>query len=147
MAIPLPARYICVECGETEVVLGDQAARSPDIRDQAERRRAGHGGGAADRAPPRPGGGVMNRIELNPQRAAELFAIRKTEWSAEEYRALVDRFADQVQMFQIGISNEDIRTVNAAYVELDRIAAQLREMNTGLLHALQAIQQQKESAR
>jgi hypothetical protein len=38
MAIPLPARYVCVECGETEVVLGDDAARSPDIRDQAERR-------------------------------------------------------------------------------------------------------------
>ena len=69
----------------------------------------------------------MNLISLNPERKAELFAIRKTEWSAAEYRALVDRFADQVQMFQIGITNEDIRTVNAAYVELDRIAAQLRE--------------------
>ena len=89
----------------------------------------------------------MNLISLNPERKAELFAIRKTEWSAAEYRALVDRFADQVQMFQIGITNEDIRTVNAAYVELDRIASQLREMNTGLLHALQAIQQEKESAR
>jgi hypothetical protein len=89
----------------------------------------------------------MNAITLTPERTAELFAIRKTKWSAAEYRALVDRFADQVQMFQIGITNEDIRTVNAAYVELDRIAAQLREMNTGLLHALQAIQQEKESAR
>jgi hypothetical protein len=89
----------------------------------------------------------MNVISLSPERKAELFAIRNTEWSAAEYRALVDRFADAVQSFQIGIENEDIRTVNAAYVELDEIAVQLREMNTGLLHALQAIQQQKESAR
>lgn len=86
------------------------------------------------------------RFRVSPQIQAELYAIRKTSWSLEEYRALADRFADAVQSFQIAIENEQFSGIRSAFLTLDEIAKQTAFLNTGLCHAIQQVQQTKDEA-
>jgi hypothetical protein len=85
-------------------------------------------------------------VKIHPAIAVELFAIRKTEWSVAEYRALADRFADAVQSLQIAVANEQFAGIRSAFLTLHEIAGQTAFLNTGLCHAIQAVQQQKDSA-
>lgn len=78
--------------------------------------------------------------DLTKTREAELYAIRKTEWSVEEYRALADRYADAVLAFKIAIENEQFAGVRAAYLSLTDITAKTAEMNIGLWHAIEQAQ-------
>jgi len=74
---------------------------------------------------------------ISYQRAAELFAIRKTAWSVAEYRELAARYADATFSFKLAIENEDLAGIFAAYLELQEIAQQTLKMNDGLQHALE----------
>lgn len=73
---------------------------------------------------------------ITPQRAAELFAIRNTQWSVEEYRALSDRYADAVQALQIAIANEDFVSLRLATLALLEINHQTSGLNLGLRSAV-----------
>jgi hypothetical protein len=69
-------------------------------------------------------------------RQSELWTIRKTSWSAEEYLALVDRYADAVLAFKIAIENKDFAGLQSAYHSLHEITRQTEELNKGVMHAL-----------
>jgi hypothetical protein len=83
---------------------------------------------------------VVAPLPLTPERKAELFAVNKTKWSLEEYRALADRYADAVQVFQAGVANQSIAQIRSAYLSLAEITDQTSKLNDGLMHALQAMQ-------
>lgn len=82
---------------------------------------------------------------ISPRRSAELFAIRNTQWSLPEYRALADRYADAVQAFQIALANEDFAGVRAASLTLHEIANQTAGLNLGIKNAL--VRAEQESSR
>jgi hypothetical protein len=84
---------------------------------------------------------------VTPRRRDELFAIRKTEWSLAEYRALSDRLADAVQAFQIAIANESLSGIRSATATFDEIAEQLRFLTTGLHHAADSVTQPQQEFR
>ncbi|WP_315792338.1 hypothetical protein [Bradyrhizobium sp. SZCCHNRI1002] len=81
-------------------------------------------------------------LPLTQERQAELFALRKTQWSAAEYRALADRYADAVDLFQRGIANNSMAQIRSAYLSLAEIADQTKQLNDGLMHAIQAMQEE-----
>jgi hypothetical protein len=72
-----------------------------------------------------------------PRPWAEAYAVRKTEWSAPEYRALSDRLIDASTKFQIAISNERFAEIVSAYHDFHEITHQLGEMNVGLMRAIE----------
>jgi hypothetical protein len=81
---------------------------------------------------------------LSLKRSAELAAIRNTSWSLVEHRALASSFADEVKLFEIGLTNEDISLVSSAYLQLERIALQMRGLNLGLGSAITKILYERE---
>lgn len=77
---------------------------------------------------------------LSQQRKAELWTIRKLRPTAEEIRALADRYADAAQLLAISINNDDLAGVRSAYLTLDEVATQTDALATGIMHAIDACQ-------
>jgi hypothetical protein len=73
---------------------------------------------------------------IHPSRAAELFAIRNSQWSLEELRALSDRFADAVQALQVARTNEDFAALREAILSLHEICHQAAGLNLGLKNSI-----------
>lgn len=79
---------------------------------------------------------------VSPAIRSELFAIRNTQWSLAEYRALADRYADAAQALQIAIANEDFAALREAALSLHEIAHQTAGLNLGLKNAITKAEQE-----
>jgi hypothetical protein len=80
----------------------------------------------------------MSMPATDLRRSAELWAIQKMRPSIPEYRALVDRFADSVQLMQLASANESFEDFCAAWLSLHDICHQATQLNLGIAHAIEA---------
>lgn len=83
-------------------------------------------------------------IAIDPRRQAELWAIRRTQWSAGEYLELAHRYADAAHRMRIAIENEDFAGLEAACAEFVTIADQTCFLNGGLQKAIAGVSKQDE---
>lgn len=76
---------------------------------------------------------------ITPQRQAELWAIRKTQWSAEEYRLLAQRYVDATARMKLAVENESFVGLRSAYLELSEVCDQTAYLNGGLMNAIESV--------
>lgn len=72
------------------------------------------------------------------RKAAEQFAVRKVSWSCAEYRDLGDGLKDAALSLRTAVNTENFAGVRSAALSLCELEHQLRELNKGLCHAVEA---------
>lgn len=76
---------------------------------------------------------------IDPRRQAELWAIRRTEWSAGEYLELAHRYADTAHRMRIAIENEDFAGLQLVCAEFLKISDQTAFLTDGLQRAVEQV--------
>jgi hypothetical protein len=77
--------------------------------------------------------------EAFTRRAAELWAIERTQWSAAEYEALAIRYSAATTRMQVAISDRNFVALRSAYLDLAEIADQTAFLNDGLHKAIESV--------
>jgi hypothetical protein len=81
-------------------------------------------------------------VQINPTRQLELWAIRKTQWSAGEYLELAHRYADAAHRMRIAVENEDFAGLKKASEDFMTIVDQSAFLNAGLQSAIDGVTKQ-----
>jgi hypothetical protein len=81
----------------------------------------------------------MNLQTITPQRTAELWAIRRTEWSATEYMLLAQRYVDTAKRMKIAVEEENFAGLRSAHLDLTEIVDQTAFLNGGLQKAIESV--------
>lgn len=77
--------------------------------------------------------------EVTEQRKRELWALRKMEWSVQEYRLLAQRYVDVAAKMRLAIEDESYQRLKLAFFEMQELNDQTSFLNGGMQNAIEAV--------
>jgi hypothetical protein len=74
----------------------------------------------------------LSPVHVAPQRAVELWAIERAQYSVGEFESIAGRYGDAARKLRGAVDGKDFAALRSAYLDLAEIADQAAFLNGGL---------------